>query len=249
MALKTLEELNRDFMAGSRAVEHDTKYEPITPLTIEVEPPRKRKPPGTVRREPEASEIRKEQVRQKPPGKKRGLFTAISDMLFSLAIVMILFVVLIPGSDGGEPRMIFNYAYFTVLTPSMQDEIPQGSFILVKRVNPSELKTGDNITYMADQSTSVTHKIVDIFENYENSGARGFRTQGVNNANPDPDIVYESYVVGKVIFVLPVAGAILSNLSENVFLVFIIFGLCVLFAFLLRGIFSRSAKRSALRTT
>jgi len=253
MALRTLDDIQRSYIADRQAHEPKTDFEPITPLVIDVELPGSMK----VRRN---SKI-KSKLKAKDPerhglqpsfkhsAKGRELFTKISDMLFSLAIIMILFVILIPGSGDGAPRTIFNYSYFTVETPSMQDEIPQGSFILVKSIDPQKLTVGDNITYMADQSTTVTHKIVGISENCDNSGVLGFQTQGVNNANPDRDIVYEASVVGKVIFVLPVFGAVLSYLSENVFLVFTIFGLCVLLSFLIRGIFAKPAKRIAPENT
>jgi len=226
MTLRTLDELNSDFIANTAPAPKSAEFEPITPLVIEPELPEQKK-----------AKIRSPKI--------RGFAASVSDILFSLAIVMILFVVLISGTEDGTPRAIFNYSYFTVVSPSMQDEIPQGSFILVKHINPNKLKEGDNITYMADRGTSVTHKIVGIYENYDNSGALGFKTKGVNNINPDREIVYEASVVGKVIFVLPVFGAVLSNLSENVFLVFIIFGMCVLLSFLLRGIFTKSAKQIA----
>jgi signal peptidase len=223
------------------------ELQPITPRVIEVEPPQTRKAPPVKVGALQAQKMPEAPLEQNHPKKRRGLLTSISDMLFSLAMFMILLVVLTSGSGNGAPKKFFNYSYFTVVTPSMQDEIPQGSFILVKQVDPLELKEGDNITYMADQSTSVTHKILNIYENYGSSGARGFTTYGINNANPDEDIVYEANVVGKVIFVLPVAGAVLTKLGENVFLVFLIFGLCVLFSFLIRGLFVRAARPKIAR--
>lgn len=198
MLLKTLEELNRDFMTDSQASKKKIGLKPIKPLV---------------------------------------------NILFFLAIIMILVISLVPGSDNGAPKMIFDYSYFTVLTPSMQDEIPQDSFILVKKVNPWELKTGDNITYMIDRSISVTHKIIDIYENYDNSGARGFQTQGVNNINPDQNIVYEANVVGKVVLVLPGAGAVLSKLSENIFIIIVLLSICLLLSFFFRGVFTKSTKQ------
>jgi len=155
---------------------------------------------------------------------------------------MILLAAFFTGTESGAPRVFFGYSYFAVMSNSMQNEIPQGSFILVKHVDPQGLRVGDNITYMTDRTTSVTHKIVGIYENYNSSGARGFQTRGVNNENPDRDIVYEAFVVGKVVLVLPVVGAILSSLDENVFLVFLIFGICVFLSFLLRGVFAKPGK-------
>jgi len=243
MELKTLEELNRVFMADSQTHEQKTKFEPITPLIIEMELPKTMQPQETKRYKLKYSKAYEPQIKSKRSKKGRELFTAISDMLFSLAIVIILFTVLISGTDSGVPKSIFNYYYFTVVSPSMQDEIPQGSFILVKQVDPLELKKGDNITYRVDRSATVTHKIVDIYENYDNSGARGFQTKGVNNLSSDRNIIYEANVVGKVILVLPFFGTVLSQLSENIFLIFIIFGLCVLLSFLLRGVSTKPTKR------
>lgn len=174
--------------------------------------------------------------------KPRSIFTIVSDILFYSAILLVLMSALLSGQKDGEPRMFMGFSYFIVLTPSMQSEIPKGSFILVHQTNSQELKIGDNITFMRDANTSITHKIVDIYENYENSGARGFQTKGVNNAAPDSDIVYEANVVGKVIFHIPGVGAVISSLKANIYIVFIIFGLCVILSFLLRGLFAKPTK-------
>ena len=174
--------------------------------------------------------------------KSGGKLAFASSAIFYLAIILILLTVLTTGADAGVPKTIFGYSYFTVVSHSMQDEIPKGSFILVKSIDPSDLKTGDTITFMRDRNTSITHKIVEVLENYNNSGVRGFRTMGVNNYAPDNDIVHASSIVGKVIFVLPGVGAMMAYLAANVYIVFIIFGLCVVISFCLRGIFKKSAK-------
>jgi len=137
-----------------------------------------------------------------------------------------------------------GYSYFTVLTSSMKDEIPKGSFILVRQTDPRKLGVGDNITFMKDAKTSVTHKIINVYENHENSGGRGFQTKGVNNFEPDKDIVYAKNVVGKVALVLPAAGTAILALRENIYIVFIIFGLCTLLSFLLRILFAKPRRLS-----
>ena len=174
-----------------------------------------------------------------------GLFIFISNMIFYLAIVLIMLTVLTSGTENGAPKSIFGYSYFTVVSKSMQDEIPKGSFILVKNSDPGELRVGDTITFMRDRSSSVTHKILEIYENYDKSGVRGFQTKGVNNANPDNDIVYATNIVGKVTLVIPALGAMLSALASNVYLVFIVFGLCVVMSFCIRGLFAGQSKRKA----
>jgi signal peptidase len=175
--------------------------------------------------------------------KDSGPAAIISSALFYLAILILLLTTVLAGGDSGAPKMILGYSYFTVLTSSMQDEIPQGSFILVRRVEARDLQAGDNITYMRDAATSVTHKIVQVYENYDNSGMRGFQTQGVNNEHPDNDIVSASNVLGKVVMVLPAVGATIMNLRANIQLVFIVFGLFVILSFCIRWLSARPGKQ------
>ena len=68
------------------------------------------------------------------------------------------------------------------------------------RDSPNTLQIGDDITYMANQTTSVTHRIVGIMENYENTGQRAFEAQGVMNSEPDRQPVPAVNVVGKVVY-------------------------------------------------
>jgi signal peptidase len=179
-----------------------------------------------------------EQVKRK----RHRVLAVISDILFYLAVLTILLLALTSTQKDGERKMFMGYSYFTVLTSSMQDEIPKGSLILVRQTNPQEFEIGDNITFMRDAATSVTHKIIDIYENYQDSGARGFQTKGVNNTNPDKEIVYEANVVGRVILVLPGVGAVIASLKANIYVVFIIFGLCIALSFFIRRLFVQSVK-------
>ena len=236
MVLKTLQELNREHLAESRMIsqgsltENTWRKDRYQGLKCEADLPL----PGEL--------IRKGQPE---PGKKqRGKAAVIADIVFYMAIGLVLLIAISSGSSGGAPRSIMGYSYFTVLTSSMQKEIPKGSLILVRQVEPQKLEVGNNITFMRDASTSVTHKIVGIYENYQGSGGRGFQTQGVNNANPDREIVYENNVVGKVLFGVPMAGAVLSGLAANIYIVFIVFGLCLILSFSLRGLFAVTVKKA-----
>lgn len=220
MALKSLEEFNRDFIRGSFLPEAN---------------------------EPTVTESKSEQPKQQTINKKkRGTVAIASDVLFYLAILLILFTALTAGPSNGAPKMIFGYSYFTVLSASMQDEIPKGSFILVHNTDPQNLKTGDNITYLRNQNMSVTHKIISIYDNYEGSGDRGFETKGVNNANPDHEIVTGANIVGKVILVIPTLGAVMASLRTNIHLIFIMFGLTLILSFCLRGILAKPAKKAGV---
>ena len=175
---------------------------------------------------------------EKKTKKQRNILRITSDTLFYLAILAILFFTVTYGAHNGVPRTLLGFSYFRVLSSSMQDEIPKDSFLLVRKTDADTLQIGDNITFVKDVNTVTTHQIAAVYENYNDSGARGFQTKGVNNVDPDEDIVYAANVVGKVIAVSPRAGAAISYLVTHMHIVFIIFGLFIILSFWLRGVFA-----------
>ena len=150
---------------------------------------------------------------------KKGVGKAIKGIFFYLSMIMIVLLAYqYAAAPGGPPRGVFGYSAMTVLTGSMQKEIPKGSLVVTKQVEPHSIKVGDNITFMRDAHTSVTHQVVGIYENYENSGMRGFQTQGVNNIAPDKDIVKATNVVGKVVFHNKTMGDLVTYIKNNTIL-------------------------------
>lgn len=147
-----------------------------------------------------------------PPKKKKGLFWDI--VFYAALIVLVLGVLLVKSGGNGAPVSVFGFSIHTVLSSSMQDEIPKDSLVLTRQVDPVSLQIGDDITYMKDETTSVTHRIVGIIEDYDGSGQRAFETQGIMNKEKDRLPVPAANVVGKVIFHSLVLGRIMSFLSQ-----------------------------------
>jgi signal peptidase len=218
----------------------------------EPEEPEALEEPETLEESEAAEPVAEKAVSKQPvhkPVKKYRLLTILSDILFYAAILVVLFSAITSKPADGAPKTAMGYSYFTVLTTSMQSEIPKGSFILVREIDPLDLIVGDNITFMRSDSVPVTHKIIDIYDNYEGSGERWFQTMGVNNINPDKDLVHEDAVLGKVKLVLPGLGAVISYMNSNIILVCIIYGLCVLLSFCFRGLFKNSGKKKLTVST
>jgi signal peptidase I len=164
----------------------------------------------------------------------------VSDVIFYAALLATVLTTLAGSSGrGGAPRTVFGYSYLHVLTASMQKEIPKGSFIIVKVTDPGLINIGDDITYMSDKSTSVTHRVVGIREGFTESGSRGFITQGVNNTSPDDKTVPAENVVGVVRVVVPGLGAALAGIGENLYLLLVMLGLFTVLSFALRALFSK----------
>ena len=178
---------------------------------------------------------------------KSGVVSVVGEIVFYLLLVVaVLAIYLFGSSQSGKPKLLFGYSAMTILTGSMQTEIPKGSLIITKQVDSNTIKLADDITFMVDDHTSVTHRVIGIYENYEETGERGFQTQGVSNLNPDLDITYASNVVGKVIYHNETLGIIISFIKHYPLYIGLIMTFSIGLAISLRIVVSSGKKESEL---
>jgi len=211
--MKTLEQINQEFLdeialsAGGDQTEEEP-FDDYTPTSISS-----------------LEDIR--QVVDLPPaaqGDKMSIGKKASDVLFFVVIALVLIVTLVFGGKAHESFHLMGYSGFTVLSGSMQREIPEGSLVITKNVDPAVIKVGDDITFMEDDHVTITHRVVSIIEDYEGSGSRAFQTQGLENPEPDRDVVYEGNVIGLVKLSIPGLGFTLNYASEHIGIIFAILG-------------------------
>lgn len=152
---------------------------------------------------------------KKEENAKKNRFETVVFYSFLLFIVIVLSTVLNSQSESGRPKNIAGYSPMTVLTRSMQSVYPQHSLVITKVTEPKELKIGDDITYIKENNTTVTHQIVGVNENYMGTGKRGFETKGVENPRKDEEVVRAENVIGKVIFSSLIMGKTLLFVQQN----------------------------------
>ena len=126
------------------------------------------------------------------------ILKSISAIIVTLVVV---FAVLVAGVR------IFGLKVYTVLSPSMEPEYKTGAVIYVKSVDANKLKTGDVITFLVSDDTTVTHRIVGI-ENID--GVLYFQTKGDANKTVDNGKVHMDNVLGKPIFKISYLGYVAS---------------------------------------
>jgi len=126
----------------------------------------------------------------------------------TLVTVVILLAVLLVGI-----RLVGINVY-AVLSGSMEPTYHTGSVIYVKNVDPFELENGDVITFMLDEDTLATHRIVDIIPDEEDPSTIRFQTKGDANEAVDGSLVHYKNVVGTPIFTIPYLGYI-ANFIQN----------------------------------
>lgn len=103
---------------------------------------------------------------------------------------------------------------FVVLSGSMEPEYHVGSLIYVKSVDYKQLQAGDDITYMLDKDTVVTHRIIEVLVDEENPETLRYFTQGIANEVPDATSVHYKNIIGKPVFTIPYLGYV-SNYIQN----------------------------------
>ncbi len=143
-------------------------------------------------------------------------------------VLVVVFTILIVGV-----RLIGIHPY-TVLSGSMEPTYHTGSLIYVKPTDPFQLQSGDVITFMLDEDTLATHRIVEVVPDEEDPSTVRFRTKGDANEFIDGSLVHYKNVVGTPIFTIPYMGYV-ANFVQNPPGLYIAIAFCaflVLLAFL-----------------
>ncbi|MCL2022892.1 MAG: signal peptidase I [Oscillospiraceae bacterium] len=170
--------------------------------------------------EPEAQEVSKGILNRAVAYYKRcAILRVLLTVLFCALPVVVAFFFL--------PR---DLCWFNVSGESMQREIPKGSLIFVKKIEAEKIQIGDTITFHHSSGDVVTHKVVDIEDNYANDGSKGFRTQGSESLEVDEEVVLSHRVIGVVVKHFPKIGKAFAFLGKLVpvllVTVYLVFSIC-----------------------
>ncbi|MCL2488453.1 MAG: signal peptidase I [Oscillospiraceae bacterium] len=170
---------------------------------------------------------------------------AIKDSIFYACLLMMVLLAFFYSGTGQNGKQFGPFAYNSVLTTSMQSVYPQGSLITSWAIAPDEkltagLENGTDIVFTKSADGEVVvHRIIAIMEDYEDSGQRAFRTQGVDNPSPDQWVVYEGNVVGRVTWHIPYLGAVMEFIAQNVLWVVLILVILFTIAAMLKIVFKK----------
>jgi signal peptidase I len=117
-----------------------------------------------------------------------------------------------------------------VRSGSMQPTYSVGSMLVVKTVDPSDVRVGMPLSFVTpDDGVIETHRVVEV--RHDESGL-SFRTKGDANRAADPDVVPASAVRGSVKWSVPHIGEVMLWLRwPRGFLMLVVTPLAALFAF------------------
>jgi signal peptidase len=109
-------------------------------------------------------------------------------------------VVLVPAVTRSTP--------YTILTSSMEPGLPPGTLVIVKPIDPVDIKIGTVITYQLDsgEAAVVTHRVIEIQGPNLPGADPSFITKGDANSAPDAKPVMTVQVRGAVWYSVPMIG-------------------------------------------
>lgn len=137
---------------------------------------------------------------------------AVKKALNCIATVLVALAVLLAVLLAGV-RLV-GLRVFTVLSGSMEPAYPTGSLIYVKETDPFTLKSGDVITFLLDENTVATHRIVEVVPDEEDPSVVRFRTKGDANEAEDGSLVHYKNVVGTPVFTIPFLGYVAGCIQK-----------------------------------
>lgn len=123
----------------------------------------------------------------------------VTALLWAAAIVLVG-----PAILYMAPQLTGNDHAYLVLSGSMIPAFAPGDIVFVENVAPGTLRPGDVVTFHPPESRAVvTHRVVEVVQTAD--GPR-YRTWGDNNEDPDPFLVSDAQVVGRMTFLIPKWG-------------------------------------------
>ena len=159
------------------------------------------------------------------------IWDSVSSVLVGLVVV---FAVFLMGSR------LLGFQVFNVISGSMEPTYSVGDLIYVKAVNPTQIRVGDPITFVANENLVVaTHRVVAI--DREN---RQFTTKGDANETEDASPVHFNNLIGVPVFAIPLLGYVSAYIqSPPGMYVAIALGAVLLAAVFLPDLFNKKTKK------
>ena len=156
---------------------------------------------------------------------KKKMLPSLCNLLGNL----ILLLVIVSCLPLTVPRL-FGYEIYEIVSGSMEPEIPVGSVIYVKNVQPEDIEEEDVIAFWSGSSV-IAHRVM------QNKVVEGeFVTKGDANAAEDLKAVSYSELIGRIEYHFPVVGRLMAVYTSNVGKIYVIlFAACGVMLNMLAG--------------
>jgi signal peptidase len=140
-------------------------------------------------------------------GVARWVLQVVAWLLILSSLAVLAAAVLVPRLGGATP--------YSILTGSMRPDLPPGTLVVVRPVDPTDIGIGTVITYQlhSGDPTVVTHRVVAVRTTLD--GELELQTQGDANDVPDEEWVRPEQVRGELWYAVPVLGRLNNVLNGD----------------------------------
>ncbi len=158
--------------------------------------------------------------------------------ILDIILLLLLVAAFLFARSEDPDKTLFGYRIYLVLSNSMEPELPEGGVVVVQQAPPTSLQVGDDITFHTsdEEHQVITHRIVEIIDDYEGSGLPGFVTQGIARSTPDNDVRPAESVLGRVVLCIPLLGYLLAFFQSDWFFYLLLVLIAASVFFLLRKV-------------
>lgn len=154
----------------------------------------------------------------------KKLWNGLTTVLVALVVILAILLVGV--------RLV-GLTPYVVLSGSMEPTYHTGSLIYVKKVDPFTIEAGTPITFMMDEDTIATHRVVGVVPDEEDSTVIRFRTKGDANDAEDGTLVHYKNVIGTPVFSIPYLGYVSDYITNppGMYIGFTVLGVIILMLF------------------
>ncbi len=141
-----------------------------------------------------------------------------------IALLAALLVSILGAKISGRVPRVFGYSVINIISSSMEDEIPKGSYILIKKADPEDVKADDVICFYSSDPRIYgipnTHRVVE--EPIVTEGGVEFVTKGDASPDKDPVTAKGENLIGVYVRRLDGVTAFSNALEGNTLIIIII---------------------------
>ena len=161
--------------------------------------------------------------------KKKLIKKILGALWWTFTIFLALLLINIIGAKAtGRVPSVFGYSIVNIVSGSMEDQIPQDSYVLIKKIDANEVKINDVICFYSTDPTIYgmpnTHRVVE--DPIKTDNGYEFVTRGDANLADDKVTARGDRLIGVYVKNLDGLTAFSEFISGNT-LVFVIIGLQV----------------------
>ena len=143
--------------------------------------------------------------------KDRSIITSAISIVIALILVILLIYIVFSNINGQVPN-ILGYSMLRIISPSMEDTIPTGTYILVRKTTIDKINEGDIVTFYSIDPNIMgalnTHRVIEI---NDLDNGRVLKTKGDANVIADNYLVDGEHLYGRYVCSLTII-TIVGNL-------------------------------------